>query len=608
MQSSNFSKSVFSINAASPPTNFEAKFVYNFYTTDESTQDVSDIPEIYKKSTLQKSDVNLVTFSLKTPRYIELSWQIPQGELSQGDINNNLNKITTQDNILSSKHIPYFFSNYDALDHAYEDIKKDATGELLTSATDSQASIIENYINELMKDYEEVPEKPKKEATRNLIKESISSIEKFADNPEKTIGYKFYDENQNKITNSALDKVALLDTKFYSQINVSIAKDIFFSASLPPDTVTKLQNLSEKLINSNQPEALYLEPVFVGEEINNDNNNILFEASSTQIIGYVIEKFKFQNNTYTKEKTIVCENANINSILDVNVKYGAKYHYVLRSVAKFTLPTVIDGQIKKCIYYLGGKPTTVHVTCTEDVPPPEPAEINFSWDYKQNKFFVTWQMPFNSQRDIKQFQIFRRQSINEPFELLEQQCFDFSDIKSQTGELIDGNKNDMTKDNKSFVKYFQSPTFSYNDKDFKVDAEIMKTSKYIYCIASIDAHGLISNYSAQFEVMFDFFKNTLVKKLISNAGAPRPYPNLLLNIDAFKDVIQTSGMSSKKLKIYFMPEYFAVKYNSGRTQRMLTTKQDGLGGYYKLQFINTQNQKTDSLKINIDDPNNLVPS
>ena len=56
-----------------------------------------------------------------------------------------------------------------------------------------------------------------------------------------------------------------------------------------------------------------------------------------------------------------------------------------------------------------------------------------------------------------------------------------------------------------------------------------------------------------------------------------------------------------------MPEYFKLKYNSGKIEKMVTTRQDGSqGGYYKLQFINVQNQKSDQLRINIDDPGLLT--
>jgi hypothetical protein len=115
---------------------------------------------------------------------------------------------------------------------------------------------------------------------------------------------------------------------------------------------------------------------------------------------------------------------------------------------------------------------------------------------------------------------------------------------------------------------------------------------------------MVSNYSSQFEVSFDFFKNKLVKKLISVAGAPKPYPNMKLNIDLFKDTIKTSGEASMKMKVYFMPEYFKIKYSNGRVERMLSTSNEN--GYYKMQFINLQNQKSDSMDIVIDDPLGLT--
>jgi len=213
-------------------------------------------------------------------------------------------------------------------------------------------------------------------------------------------------------------------------------------------------------------------------------------------------------------------------------------------------------------------------------------------------------MPINSQRDIKQFQIFRRSSIDEPFELLSQRCFDYSTKRYTTGEIIDGNSKEMSQENASFVSYDKSQTLSYIDDDFIADIEASKTSKYVYTIVSIDAHGMISNYGAQFEVSYDFFKNKIIKKLVSNAGAPRQYPNMYLDVDLFKDVIKTEGPESLSMKIYFMPEYFKIKYNDGTVQTMLSTKQQN--SFYNMQFINLQNQKSDSLKISIDDSYGLV--
>ena len=217
----------------------------------------------------------------------------------------------------------------------------------------------------------------------------------------------------------------------------------------------------------------------------------------------------------------------------------------------------------------------------------------------------------NPQRDIRQFQIFRRKSINEPFELIGQKSFDYSSRKFLSGELIDANKTDMTNDEASFVMKDKFPIMYHIDNDFETDIDLLKTSKFIYTVASVDAHGIVSNYGSQFEVSFDFFKNRIVKQFVSSEGAPRQYPNMKLNIDLFKDVIKTEGQSSLRMKVYFMPEYFKIRYPKMsdndeivKIQKMVSTSDEG--SYYKMQFINLQNQKSDNLKIIIDDPDGMT--
>lgn len=585
--------------------NISCRFVYNFYTTDERTQENPKIPDVYKKSTISKNDINLTTFSLRVPRYIELSWKtsniINSIVVKNPELQKNHSKIFTQDNIVNSNFLPYNFESYSALENAVEDINKNVTGQLLTSTDISQATVLENFISGLMKDYEEVPEKPTIQQIRDQIKTAIDSLESFVDKPDTLLGYKFYDNKNEKIETS-FGSMADRNVKINVQLNNSILSDVFNLTALPTQTLNQINSYSLK---TNVTEDLFIQPVSIGEQ----TNEFPDATNSIEIIGYVIDRYKFENESYVKDKTFFIDDTKTTTILDVNVKYGGTYCYAIRAIAKIEIPSVLENSdtINKCMYYCAGKPITTTITCEEDVSPPPPAEINFNWEYKAKEFYVTWQMPFNAQRDIKQFQIFRRKSIHEPFELLEQQCFDFSDVKQTTGEIIDGNNSAMTKEDAAFVKYFKLPTYSYLDKEFKIDSETLTASKYIYAIASIDAHGFISNYSAQYEVSFDFYKNTITKKLVSVSGAPRPYPNLYLNADLFKDVIQVSGLSSQKLKIYFMPEYFKLKYNSGKIEKMVATKQDGgQGGYYKLQFINVQNQKSDQLRINIDDPNLLT--
>ena len=53
-----------------------------------------------------------------------------------------------------------------------------------------------------------------------------------------------------------------------------------------------------------------------------------------------------------------------------------------------------------------------------------------------------------------------------------------------------------------------------------------------------------------------------------------------------------------------MPEYFKVRQRNGNIQRLVGTV--GKNSYYKMQIINLQNQKSETLKITIDDPYDLV--
>lgn len=190
---------------------------------------------------------------------------------------------------------------------------------------------------------------------------------------------------------------------------------------------------------------------------------------------------------------------------------------------------------------------------------------------------IYWSFPINPQRDIKKFQIFRRKSIDEPFELIK--MFDFDDsfvkisnreefinqdvIESQTIGTVDG----------SVVSV---PVLSYYDDDF------YKNSEYIYAVASIDAHGLTSNYSEQRKVKFDVFSNKIETSLVSIAGAPKQFPNLYLAQDLFLDTIKTSY--KKNLEIYFSPDCFSVKSGNSNVTSIINI--DDVNLKYKFNYVN----------------------
>jgi hypothetical protein len=127
-------------------------------------------------------------------------------------------------------------------------------------------------------------------------------------------------------------------------------------------------------------------------------------------------------------------------------------------------------------------------------------------------------------------------------------------------------------------------------------------------VCSVDAHGLTSNYSEQKLVSFDVYKNKLFVEFISVSGSPRQYPNMNLNLKAFKDVIKLRGDETKNLDVYFSPEYFQL-YDSNNQKIPILELQKNYSSsqnFYMLQLINLDNQKTQLIKIDVKDYKNTV--
>jgi hypothetical protein len=140
------------------------------------------------------------------------------------------------------------------------------------------------------------------------------------------------------------------------------------------------------------------------------------------------------------------------------------------------------------------------------------------------------------------------------------------------------------------------------DDDFKKD------SKYIYAVVSISARGPSSNYSSQFEVSFDKFKNSLIKRLISTQNAPKAYPNLFVANTAFVQTIATSNF--KTLRLFFNPQHYLARHDL--TDPCVPEKMDRVVGFnntdkveYQLAIINADLQQQQTVKIKIDDLRNV---
>ena len=129
--------------------------------------------------------------------------------------------------------------------------------------------------------------------------------------------------------------------------------------------------------------------------------------------------------------------------------------------------------------------------------------------------------------------------------------------------IIKASSKDSEIAQKKNLLRFRRPKTSFIDKSFTMG------SRPIYAIASVDAHGMTSNYSSQISVYYDKIKNRMESKLVSREGAPKPYPNIYLEEDTFKDNIKVS--SYDRMHVFFDPEYYdlvksspASKTKSGR--------------------------------------------
>ena len=139
----------------------------------------------------------------------------------------------------------------------------------------------------------------------------------------------------------------------------------------------------------------------------------------------------------------------------------------------------------------------------------------------------------------------------------------------------------------------------------------------IYAVASVDAHGLTSNLSAQVRIKYNKYENRLMVKLFSRAGAPKQYPNMFMQQDTFLDNIKSSG--NDRMHVFFDPEYYRVFKNMPQQNQQGTILQNDESRFekdlnfiksnkpdasYILQILNIDSAKDKKIKIFISDESN----
>ena len=588
MSSTLFSKPIVAVNIPECIIT-NSKFNYNFFTPDERIVDDNTQFVINEKE---------IVGVRKVPRYVTLDFTPGVKLVGETDLEQ---KVSIQEN-LDKIMYEHDFSNLEFTGVGLQDNTIDNKLSQLLSGALSLSIKAELAASP-------PPKIAKPKLNQDFGQSSLLDIAKllndFVDYDKKTAeaatvnndeaGFIFIGNEKKKIENvfTGIKKLNIA-----TQINNKIVYDILRTVVNDPQTIYSDELLS--IINQYKglQEAVKVAQQKIDIQQYDTITNFVSAAKqgspnysfkhSRKIVGYIADKTEITNDGFIEKEPIIIENKDNLQVFDPSVKYGSTYSYQVRviSLISFEAVQLSSSNVEEIytVYALvSSKPSekTV-VACIEEIPPPPPADFKVSWDYNYNRPRLTWNFPITTQRDVKQFQIFRRKNINLPFELIRQYDFDNSAIKTLSGETP----------NSFVVDTLPEP------KTHFIDYEFNRNDTYIYSLCCIDAHGLSSNYSTQFEVKFDDYTDKIVTKLISTNSAPKSLPNLYLQEDAFIDTIKLSGFSS--VEVYFEPEvYQYYSENDISKKDLLSTDLNSGKENYILQLINTDLQEQKKIKINI---------
>lgn len=575
------SSEIYNILTAAPK-NFLVSFFYNFFSPDEYTNSAGVLSDdlLVLKSGEAPDSSFLQRAVSKFPRMVVLSWNVAKANVTLNSsvqhgslINDHVNKdVVTEDSLSKSRFLSISYYDGETNDKLYSLVSGSYSSLSFFNSAPSNTSYekIAGIENQLTPD----------SITHQFLQASLTNMKKSA-------GATFFASSQQDVP---IVNVTL-NNKFSRKILESQIVDPTSTYSI--DAVD-LHGLVKHL---NAMQNVDLSSDDYTTTMNYFDLHVIDRPTSTvneppELVGYVIDKFEVsQNGATTQRERIIVEGGSINKYVDFKVKYGTTYCYAIRPAVVFTLPALDDNRLAYVkVLVLGKQSGKSFVQTLDGRAPPPPADVDFRWDYDADKLVMTWNFPINSQRDIKKFQVFRRASINKPYQLLK--VYDFNDSKTIASDL-------ESSISPNLIEKVSSPKNSFIDVEFNKTKYHNETHALYYAVASIDAHGLTSNYSMQFAVWFDSFTNKLKKKLISHSGAPKPYPNVYLLADAFVDTIRVSGPSAAKMHVIFNPQQYFVKDNNGNVQKVVRTLQENAS--YKINVINLDNQKSDVVTITIDD-------
>lgn len=606
------SKKAVLVDAPGELDKLNLEFVYNFFVPDEciNEQPQNTLPNIIRQqltSTTQNVTLQNILKQRKyeryVPRYVNITWSpvtigIRPDLIETVSIADNITKVQDEETLAGNTFSSVAFRD-NGVDGKVNFAIKRSMEEMLKSQGIKNPSDINTSPLEMVKLLNSISTQ---DVQGNFLAESFVNL--------NNAGIDFLDKPKLDATIQTISD-RLRNVKLKTNLNNKFIGTILKSATQEADNIfgdetfailPGAQDTQEKTIAQNPSYIVNAKDYQIDL-----NNFISFEPKTKetdvvyQIVGYIINKVEYPYNGQPITKgSIVIENPTIANFTDFNIKYGTKYGYAIRSVFLLKIPGVEEttGQSGLISFLISSQASPEFIVdCREVRPPNPPTDFNIGWDYGVNMPRITWGFPVDSQRDVKYFQLFRRANINQPFQLIKMFAFNDSMTPLAVEQLPEYNINPEVVEN------LRTEDGTATAKNFYLDPEFLKETTAIYTVCAIDAHGLSSNYSTQIEISFDKFKNKIVKKLVSVAGAPKAYPNFFLNQDTFVDSIRTNNAS--KLSIYFNPEYLKVFDRAGNDLKLIKTD---INATYKLQMINVDLQKDYIVDISVKETSDPIPT
>lgn len=582
---------------------FTSSFTYNYYEMDEM---VNDQPSRHASPE-------------KSPRYILLTWDLPKPSIyesvtSSGEKDDGLLEVN-QNKIISEKGN---FSNPDYLSHFFGDVSDVLLGiddlenysKIKNSKAESVAKMSKEQLDDLLMNANQMDK-----TYQDQLPSWAAAFSQLSNFPSTSLGLQVMNSSGDVVGSDNEEFGNLLgEMTLGAKINKKLIPDIFRNLSFisKNDETNALRQAYQESKNFIKDRSkTYIDPISLQQVYAS------YDDQPVKYLGYIIDRHVQTQTGFVKDRTYYVDGVNNTNFYDYQICYGKVYSYYIRLIVSSNVLCYASDEITPALaeLFFSSAGTVSQVECFEYVPPPPPETLKFYFDYSKNNLLVTWEPPTNPQGDIVQYQVMRRKSIKHPFELISQYCFDKTyvgtdGVKFLTQEIIDGNNPNLAPQEFSYlIKNSDVPVYVHRDEDFVVDTEFFESSTFIYAVCSVDAHGMISNYSTQYHVTFDVYKNKIVSKVICDLGSPRPYPNMNLKLDAFKDTIRISGQATTEMHVHFTPEQLRIADNRGVIHKVVEAvapNRPGETPYYLIQMINLDNQKSQLLRINIKDPDSIT--